>query len=148
MAYNFRNGVIHDVTSCANIMRDWFQETPWVTDVEKLERIAGYWSDVFVTERVWIAEENGCIIGFCAREDCDISALYVVPHARNLGIGKQLLDLAKKDQRWATVWESEMNIRSRRFFRREGFIEIYREFENYYDGVSAASIEHSWTKTI
>lgn len=146
MTYNFRDGKPSDAFACAKIIQDWAKETPWMTKLDELPAMTAFWHDVFKTDLVWVAEKQDCIVGFCVRFDDNIGALYVAQQARSEGIGKRLLDLAKEDRDWITVWAYEMNTRARRFYRREGLVEISRETVNYDDGVSLVDIEHRWTK--
>ena len=101
------------------------------------------WSDFFETNLVWVAEIKDHIVGFCTRDDDNIGALYVAKKARSACIGKQLLDLAKADRDWITVWTYEENKHALRFYAREGLIEICREIENE---TNLMNIEHRWSK--
>ena len=86
------------------------------------------------------------IIGFCVRNignENNIGALYVVPEARNYGIGKHLLDLAKEGCDYITVWAYELNTKARSFYHREGCIEISREFDT---SVNLMDVEHRWKR--
>ncbi len=106
--------------------------------------VAG-WGDFFKTNLVWVAEIEGLIVGFCTRDDDNIGALYVAKQARGAGIGKSLLDAAKADRDWITVWTYEKNQHALKFYKREGLIEICREIE---DETNLMNVEHRWTKPI
>lgn len=90
----------------------------------------------------WVAERDGAVVGFCLREDDNITGLYIARRARGAGVGKALLDLAKTDRTWITVWAYEKNTRARKFYRREGCVEVSREVE---DGSGLIDLEHRWT---
>ncbi len=105
-----------------------------------------FWSSIFDEEIGWVAHKNGRILGFCARTEDNITGLYVAEEARGNGIGKALLDLAKEDRQWITVWAYEKNEDARRFYRREDLIEIGREMEVFDDGSSLIDVEHRWTR--
>ena len=114
--------------------------------IDDLEPMARFWGDVFVKDMAWVAEMNDRVVGFCARSDDNIGALYIAPDARNSGVGKALLDLAKMDRDWITVWAYEKNERARNFYRREGLVEISREMEVFDDGSSLMDVQHRWTR--
>ena len=106
-----------------------------------------YWSRVFETEMAWVAQQKSRIVGFCVRDrgdESNIGALYVVPKTRNSGIGKRLLDLAKENCSHITVWAYEANVQARNFYRREGLIEVSREFDVE---VNLMDIEHRWKRS-
>jgi hypothetical protein len=52
--------------------------------------------------------------------------------------------MAKADREWMTVWAYEENPRARKFYRREGCVEISREIE---EGTGLVDIEHRWAKS-
>ena len=114
-----------------------------MADLDDLQPMQAFWSDIFATDLVWVAQMGDRIAGFCTRDDDNIGALYVVAEARNTGIGKRLLDTAKADRDWITVWAYEKNIHALRFYKREGLVEVSREIENE---SNLMNIEHRWTR--
>lgn len=148
MTFKFRQGKPSDAASCAKIIRAWATETPWMTKVDDLEPMAEYWRERFTVDPVWVAEEAGQIVGFCVREEDNIAALYVTSMARGQGVGKRLLDLAKENRDWITVWAYELNTKAREFYRREGLVEVSREPETYGDGITLVDVEHRWKRPI
>lgn len=145
-SFDYRDGKPADAASCARIIREWSADTPWMTKVDDLEPMTAYWRERFGKDCVWVAEIDAHIVGFCVREEDNIGALYVARDARRLGVGKKLLDLAKENREWITVWAYELNTRARSFYRREGLVEVSRETEHYEDGVSLVDIEHRWIR--
>lgn len=143
MPPHIRSGRSSDVEACVKILCDWVDESPWHGPLNKWEKLLVYWRELFENKLVWVAETNGRVVGFCVRGDDNIFALYVSAEARNKGIGKLLLDAAKADRDWITVWAYEQNPHALRFYRREGLVEVSREFE---DGSNLTDIEHRWTK--
>lgn len=71
-----------------------------------------------------LAEENGRIFDFCTHDDDNIGALHIARAARSRGIGKRLLDLAKAERDWITVWAFERKTRARAFYARQGLVEV------------------------
>jgi len=141
MSFVYRLSSATDATACARIIRAWGAETPWMVPLDHLDPMAASWKDLLASDTAWVAQRNGQVAGFCAREDDNITGLYVTGSARNLGVGKRLLDLAKEDRDWIRVWAYEANRHARRFYRREGLVEICREVE---PGSGLMNVEHRW----
>jgi GNAT superfamily N-acetyltransferase len=148
MTYTIRSGNKSDTIACVDILRAWAAETPWMAELDDLKPMQDFWIDIFENDLVWVAEIEGRIVGFCTRgiEDGpdNIGALYVISEARSTGIGKQLLDKAKENRDWITVWAYEKNSDALRFYKREGLVEIRREIETE---SSLMNVEHRWNKT-
>jgi ribosomal protein S18 acetylase RimI-like enzyme len=91
-----------------------------------LPRIA---DDIFERhEEVWLAEEDGRLLGFLAirrsrRDDREVlESLYVEPDAQNRGVGTALLDKAKALRPDGLyLWVFQRNEGARRFYERHGF---------------------------
>ncbi len=130
MTFHIRSGQQPDVVACVDLLRAWAEETPWMAELDELQPMQVFWSDLFETDLVWVAEMGGCIVGFCTRDDENIGALYVAADARDIGIGKGLLDKAKAGRDWITVWAYEKNKSALKFYQREGLIEVSREIED------------------
>jgi ribosomal protein S18 acetylase RimI-like enzyme len=127
--FTTRKSLASDGTACAKIIRVWGEETPWIGPLDDLEPMANFWAELLETEFAWVAEQAGEVVGFCVREDDNITGLYVASEARSQGVGKALLDLAKADRDWITVWVYEKNTRAQTFYAREGLVEIGRELD-------------------
>ena len=143
MTLHIRSGQQSDVAACVKIISDWVDETPWHGPLVEHQEMMADWSDFFETELVWVAEIDDRIVGFCSRSDDNIGSLYVAAEARSTGVGKRLLDMAKADRDWITVWAYEMNKQALKFYAREGLIEVSREIE---DETNLMNIEHRWTR--
>ena len=143
MRYRLAGG--GDGRPCAEIVRDWSAETPWLGPLNEFESVVEWWTGcLHHVDTSWVCEENGRIVGFCVRQDDNLTCLYVSRDARGRGIGKHLLDMAKVDREWIAVWAYERNPRARKFYRREGCVEISREIE---EGTGLVDVEHRWTKS-
>lgn len=142
----YRKALASDAMACAQIIHAWDAEVPWMVPLDHLEPMAEFWGEMFADDPAWVAEIAGHVVGFCSRTDDNINGLYLLAEARNLGVGKALLDLAKADRDWITVWAYEQNPAARRFYRREGLVEICREWEVFSDGSRLMDVEHRWTR--
>lgn len=147
MTIQYRNAKRSDGRAGAKIVSDWAEETPWLGPLNDIETMTVFWGDMLAIETAWVAEEGGSVVGFCVREDDNITGLYIARAARSKGVGKRLLDLAKQDRDWITVWALELNTEARRFYRREGLVEISREIEECGGAAGLMDVEHRWTRS-
>ena len=71
---------------------------------------------------VWVAEEDGGIVGFAALDGGLLSHLYVHPVAQNRGVGTALLEKAKEERpEGLELWVFQQNEGARRLYERHGF---------------------------
>jgi GNAT superfamily N-acetyltransferase len=73
---------------------------------------------------IWVAEDRGVLVGFCAARRGWIDHLYVVHERHGEGIGQALLRRTLKGRRHVRLWTFQRNMRSRAFYRRQGFVEV------------------------
>jgi ribosomal protein S18 acetylase RimI-like enzyme len=72
-------------------------------------------------DEVWVAEENGQIVGMAALADDVLGHLYVHPDFQDRGAGSALFEKAKQLRpRGLTLWVFQQNDRARRFYERRG----------------------------
>lgn len=141
MSVIYRQATPDDAEACARIIRDWDAEMPWTAPLNDLATMTAFWTDFIASHPAWIAEQGGKVAGFALRNDGNLAGLYVVRGARNHGIGKALLDLARDGQQRLEAWAYEANPAARRFYRREGFVEFDREIE---ESSGLMEIGHLW----
>ncbi|GAA6200020.1 GNAT family N-acetyltransferase [Aquicoccus sp. SU-CL01552] len=80
-------------------------------------------------ERGWVTVAEmagGRVAGFLACDGMEVCALYVTAEARNAGVGQSLLEVAKQGCDRLRLKVLEQNAGARRFYRRNGFIEVGR----------------------
>ncbi|MCT4556379.1 MAG: GNAT family N-acetyltransferase [Pelagimonas sp.] len=79
-------------------------------------------------DRGWVrvAELDGRVAGFIARERGYIHALFVTPDLQGHGIGSALLHEAQSHGQALTLWVFEQNTDALRFYLRAGFAETHR----------------------
>ena len=123
--------------ACAAILDAWIDECEWMPRLHSRAVIESHIRDVvFAMRRAWVALEGERPTGFLALdiEGC-ITALYVAADARGRGVGRMLLDRAKRQERALTLWAFEPNVAARRFYAREGFAEVRRTGGDNEEGV-------------
>lgn len=75
--------------------------------------------------RVWVAEEGGQIVALLVLNGDFVDHLYVDPSHQGLGIGSQLLDLAKAESAGRLrLYTFQPNHRARSFYEKRGFVAI------------------------
>src|SRR5687767_9385647 len=76
--------------------------------------------------QVWVAEANGCIVGFIAFGDGWVNHLYVAPAFQGRGIGTELLAVAMRCNGSLQLWVFEVNVPAIGFYERRGFRAVER----------------------
>ena len=108
-----------DIPACAAIIADWEAETPYLPERPGAARIAQMIEAAFEARQIWVCGDP--VDGYLSLdpESGKIGGLYVA--RRGAGLGKALLDIAKRgrDVLWLTVFAG--NRRAFAFYRREGF---------------------------
>ena len=122
--------------ACAAILDGWIEETAWMPRLHDLESIRWFVGEVLLGgQHVWVAFERARPVGFIALEAAPgedgsapvVSALYLAPDARGRGIGRRLLEEAKRAAPGGLeLWTFQANEDARRFYAREGFTERRR----------------------
>ena len=124
-----------DAAACAAIFNDWVDATDWMPrvhppdDVERHYRehvLAGLRGDGGGGRRArWRGFSRSTARGSSA-------GLYLAPEARGRGVGAALVEAAKaRRPEGLTLWTFVANAGARRFYAREGFVEVGRtEGEN------------------
>ena len=113
-----------DAPALAQILSDWIDETAWMPDIHTPDEDRRHLVHLIATCEVTILHDGSGIQGFMARDGAMVQALYLVPCARGLGLGKQLLDLAKARTNRLELWSFQANSGARAFYAREGFQEV------------------------
>jgi ribosomal protein S18 acetylase RimI-like enzyme len=71
---------------------------------------------------VWVAEENGRVVGYAAVEGDELDALYLLADVRRRGIGSRLLAAAKAHRpQGLTLFVFQKNTGAQAFYARHGF---------------------------
>jgi GNAT superfamily N-acetyltransferase len=83
-----------------------------------------YFRKVLERGPVWAAESGGELVGFCAARRGWIDHLYVAHEWHGQGIGRALLAITLAGRTRVRLWTFQGNLRSRAFYRRQGFVEV------------------------
>ncbi len=76
---------------------------------------------------VWIAEQDGEILGFAQCTTTFLDGLYILPERKGQGIGSLLLDVVDATHpEGYELWVFESNTGARRLYERRGLVEVER----------------------
>jgi ribosomal protein S18 acetylase RimI-like enzyme len=97
-----------------------------------------------VDHEVWVAEEDGRVVGLAAIGEGTLSHLYVHPDFHGRGIGSALLDKTKEVRpQGFTLWTFPQNENACRFYERRGLSAIqYGDGSGNEEGVP--DVEYEW----
>ena len=116
-----------DLPACADIVNAWMDETDIMQRLHSHEKIRALFSpDILDNRTIWVAVLNEKIEGYLSLIDGgNIRALYLSNALRGLGVGKQLMDIAKQAHpAFIELGVFEPNLQARKFYEREGFVEV------------------------
>ncbi len=112
-----------DAAPCAAILHEWIAETGWFPTADPPSASADAVRGMIRDGRVTVARAVNPA-GFVAVEGGYLRCLYVARDWRGQGVGRALLDHAKaRTGDELRLWTFRANMRARRFYRREGFVE-------------------------
>ena len=118
-----RRAVASDAEAVANVFLAAMAEMTYLPEIHTEEETRQWIRTVVLRElEVWVADDDGRVVGFAALKDELLEHLYVHPHDQNRGVGTGLLGLSKQRRpRGLRLWVFQRNVRARRFYERHGF---------------------------
>ncbi|WP_330959635.1 GNAT family N-acetyltransferase [Photobacterium sp. 53610] len=123
-----------DVIAVTELWRMSMQRATGIPPLHSFESQAYFLKEILAkTYVLYVArnEKSRIPVAFMAANDQEISQLYVHPDSQSLGIGRQLLNLAKKNAKGSLKLRTfEVNVNARNFYERHGFVAIGGDSEN------------------
>lgn len=116
-----------DLAACAAIINDYIDATEWLPRIHSPEQLAAMFTPELIARRtVLVAETEDGVVGYLTMSTGgQVPALYLSPQARGRGIGTAMLERAKAlCPGGLTLTVFEPNHAARRFYEREGFVEV------------------------
>ncbi|MDG1431432.1 MAG: GNAT family N-acetyltransferase, partial [Paracoccaceae bacterium] len=107
------------------IMSEFIDTTDWMPRIHTRAEDIGFCASMIDRGWVSVAEVDGAVVGFLAKDAQEVNALYVANAAQGRGVGKALLDAAKQGAELLELWTFKANEGARRFYLREGFTEMH-----------------------
>jgi ribosomal protein S18 acetylase RimI-like enzyme len=78
--------------------------------------------DLMPVQEVWVAEDDGRLVGWWSMTDGSLEHIYVDPEAQNRGIGREMLaKVMELMPDGFSLWTFQKNEGARRFYERHGF---------------------------
>ena len=133
-----------DDFALAAILSDWIDETPWMPRLHTREDDRAFVADLIHSGGVLSLREDGRPVGFLFESGGHIGAFYLAPEVRRRGLGRRLLDLLKTEYPRLDLWTFAANAEARRFYLREGFVEVERTAGDNDEGLT--DIRLVWRK--
>ena len=97
----------------------WLEERMGYTDEDNLR----FFREILaVRSEIWLAVEDGAVVGLLALGAGEVEQLYVDPRRQRQGVGTALLNQAKQLRPGGiTLYTHQRNERARAFYERRGF---------------------------
>lgn len=114
-----------DAGALGAILAGFARETAWLPELWSGAETIGFCDRMIARGWVRVAEA-GKVLGFLARDEEEVVALYVARQARGRGVGARLLAEAQSSARRLELWTFAANVPARRFYLRHGFSETGR----------------------
>lgn len=116
-----RRAKAEDVEAIAALFRRSFGTLSFLPTLHTADEDRAHLAGVVATQDVWVAEEDGRVLGFIALEDDLGTFFYVDPEAHGRGIGTGLFEQARLARPGGfSFWVFQANDRARRFYEKRG----------------------------
>lgn len=115
-----------DAGAIGEILHGFARENDWMPELHTGAEAIAFCGRMIDNGWVTVAEQGGKVAGFLAVNGTEVHCLYLSPAARNQGIGAQLLNSAKAGRRELALYAFQANTGARRFYERQGFVEVAR----------------------
>jgi len=121
-----RRARLDDMPALARLYRRTVRTSlPFVPELHTPEDETRWFAErLFAANEVWLAEESAAAAGYIAFRPGFIEHLFVEPESQGRGLGAALLEKALEANDEVSLWTFQQNAGARRFYRREGFVEV------------------------
>ncbi|MEP0962551.1 MAG: GNAT family N-acetyltransferase [Roseobacter sp.] len=134
-----------DAGAVGNILSVSNDAMPWLPRVHSAAEEIKYSGDMIEAGWVRVAKVDGRVVGFIARHEIEIYALYVLPEFQDKGIGTALMKDAMDDCDKLGLWSYEANGLAANFYELRGFVEADRT-DGAGNEAGLPDIRYEWNK--
>ena len=134
-----------DAGAIGNILSQTNDQMPWLPRLHSAAEEIMYAGDMIEAGWVRVAKLDGRVVGFIARHETQVHALYVLPDAQDRGVGTALVSDAKASCDKLHLWSYQANNPATRFYGLRGFVEIDRT-DGQENDAGLPDIHFEWTK--
>ncbi len=117
-------------SDCERVMEIWLSANLEAHSFIRAE----YWKECYSrtaeaigNAEVYVAEDNGRIVGFIGLDGDNIEGIFVEGCFRSRGVGTALIDFVKQRRSKLTLCVYEKNHRAAEFYKREGFVPVRKK---------------------
>lgn len=135
-----------DAGAIGHILSRTNDQMPWLPQLHSAAEEIKYAGDMIEAGWVRVAKRDGKVVGFIARHENQVHALYVLPDAQDKGVGTALLSDAKSQCDQLRLWSYQANANATRFYGLRGFIEIERT-DGAENDVGLPDILFEWSRS-
>lgn len=121
-----RPAIPTDAGRIGAILSAFIDDTPWMPRIHTRAEDLMHAGDLIDRGWVTVAEQDGQVAGFAARNASMIHALYIAAPQQRNGLGAALLQDAQSATGHLTLWTFQANTRAQAFYLRHGFAEVER----------------------
>ena len=114
-----------DARATGGILTEFVETTPWMPRLHSADEDRGFCATMIERGWVRVIEDDG-VVGFIARNEAEVNALYVAQTFRGRGAGAALLRDAQAVRDDLSLWTFQENLGARRFYAAHGFQEVSR----------------------
>jgi ribosomal protein S18 acetylase RimI-like enzyme len=111
-----------DIEPMATLLRSCYDEMTYLPKLHTPEEDLHFVREtVFPHQEVWVADDDGRLVGFAALTQDQLAHIYVDRQARDRGVGSALFRqaMARRPDGF-TLWTFQANEGARRFYERHG----------------------------
>lgn len=127
------------------ILSAWVDETPWMPRLHTRAEDIGFVGTMISRGWVTLAEADGRPVGFVAREEGFIHALYIAGEMRRSGCGRALLQAMQRRVPKLSLWTFVANEEAQAFYGAMGFTEVERT-EGQGNDEGLPDIRYHWAR--
>lgn len=115
-----------DAGAVGDILSAFIDGTEWMPRLYSRAEDVAHAARLIARGWVTVAEHEGRVLGFVARDGAEIDALYVADAAQRQGIGRALIRKMQTQEARLMLWTFQANLRAQAFYLAHGFQEEAR----------------------